>query len=305
MFMNRKILLSLLCLLFLFSCKKEHQEENETPRYPVRFDLNGFTQTQQPIDGAPIKTNSLTANTTTDTIPVNQLFYFVFKESGALVAQKTVSKTSSGFGVFTDDLPAGNYVVYFLGSSTNLDITANNGISLPNVVISPDGNAGSPLYGYNSWGDTFYKKIPVTVTSAGIVQTVQMERISAQLIFNIEDAIPANIGKIEVTYNEPISFYFYTSNNPPNKHYISRSLSSADVGSTNIKLYGNTLNTLTPITFSISYFATGSNSPVDTKTVTVTSQPNKRTVISGKLFTGNSVFDITYDTNWDTVTVGY
>jgi len=298
--MNSKILLSLLCLLFLFSCKKEHQEEKEVPRYPVRFDLTGFTQTQQPIDVATIKTNSLTTNTGTDTIPVNQLFYFVYGRvvNGAqppLVAQKIINRTDAGFGVFTDDLPAGNYDIYFVGSSVTLKGLDLNG-------------GGLTYYPQNSgWGDTFYKKIPITVTSTGINQTVQMERRSAQIVVNILDAIPANVTKIEVKYDDYLAFY--TNNTGGLKNYygqaiVSKPVTTTDIGVTNFKVYANTIFTNVPAQVSIAYYTTGT-SPSDTKTVTVTSQPNKRTVISGKLFSGNNTFNITFD-DWNTpVTVGF
>ena len=286
--MKWKIFLNLLCLLFLFSCKKEHQEEKEAVRYPVKFTLSGFTQIMQPIDNATLKTNSLNTNTATDTIPINKLFYSLGGKTNTYYSQKIVTKTSAGFGVFEENLPAGDYTVVFFGSSTNF-VPNNN-----NLTLDPDITTG--------WGDTFYKKLEFTLTSAGSNQTVQMERISAQLILNIEDAIPATVSKIEIKFGDAYSVYPGTSFTEQTQYVVTK---PAVTGETNTKLYANQLVTNKPVKVYISYYTTGSL-PYETKTVTVTSQPNKRTLISGKLFTSNNTFNVSYDTNWNTpVTVGF
>jgi hypothetical protein len=288
--MKHNYILCGICLLLLFSCKKDKKNPPAEKLYPVSFNITDFSQIHVPIDGGVVKAKTTTA---IDTLPVTDLIFMLFNADGtALKELKRVTKTSTGFGKFTTSVAPGNYLAVFCGGPSSLK-------------VSGDGTIGSLIGNLTVWGDTFYKKTSITVTSSAVSQNVALDRLSAQLVLNVNDAIPADVKKITVSYKDYQSIKASTGDRlVPQGVTVTNSATivPANVGKTNYRIVMNTLNNVTPFAVTIKYFKADLNNAFATKTVTdVVCNQNVRTILSGNLFTpGNSGFTLTFDPAYNT-----
>ena len=299
--MKQKILLCCICAFLFFSCKKDKKVTPATKLYPVSFNLSGFTQTQVPI--GKVKTASL-GTQATDTIPVQSLVYMLFREPESnalqrtLVTQRRSEKGTSGFGTFTDNVPTGNYTAIFIGGSADLNMLPSNNFSY--AAQSPATTA--------YWDDTFYKRVPITVTASGINQAVTMKRFTGRLDLVLKDAIPVGTSKITVSFKDTIIVNAYAGTKAfgLGTNFTAKTINATDIGTTNYSITMNTLNTK-PFDVTISYYGANPTGPLGTKVVkNVLCKINTKTTLTGNLFSpGNSEFDITVNQDWDTVNVGF
>lgn len=299
--MKHKILLCSICVFLFFSCKKEKKPTN-TQTYPINFKVTGFSQAQVPI-GSVGKTKTAALAIQADSIPVQKLVYILFAVSSDPHATtlKRFTKGDAGFGTITDNVPPGNYIATFIGGSDGL-------------IVEDDEGKGdyTPFYFYypsTQWGDTFYKRVPITVTSSGINQGVALDRLTSRLDLVINDAIPTGTSRITVTFSDT-SFVDAKSGVKlsPGTHLTSKTINAADIGKTNYTITMYNLNNIKPFDVSISYYGINPNGPLDTKVVrNVVCKTNTRTILSGDLFTPtNSTFTIAINQDWNTpVTVNF
>jgi len=278
------------CLLLLLACKKGQKNAPGTStgvkKYPVEFNVGGFSQTYGGIGTQ--KTNSLKTNSV-DSIPVGKIFFRLAASDGTLYDTRIVSKTASGFGTFRDSVPPGTYNVIFFGGDG---------------LVTTGGNL---IYNRKDtlqwWNDTFYKSFNFTVNGAQLSQNVQLDRISAQLVLNIEDAIPAGVTKIAIAYDD---FGYLNYQTLMGQGYsgvnAQANIISSDVGKTNYQIVSNSMTFGSNITVRIGYSINNSN--LSTKVIAVgnvTLTPNKRTILSGKLFSDQypTFTVIQADTTWN------
>jgi hypothetical protein len=315
--MKYQILLCSICAFLFFSCKKEQKASGNDQKYPVSFKITGFSESQIPIGGkaGKIKTTAL-APQAIDSIPVQQLVYMLFGVNGTgPITVRKFTKGDPDFGIISDNVPAGDYIATFIGGSARLKIASFSdpraGEYLP-YFFTYSTNVYPPSGDTNTWDDTFYKRVPITVTSSGINQGVTVDRITSKLDFVIKDPIPAGITKIVVAFNDTIavdvkSKVAIKGYNP----FINRTeqaISTADAGKTNYTISIFNLHNVTPFDVTVSYYGANPNGPLDTKVIkNVICKTNTKTTLSGYLFTpSNNEFTTTIDQAWDTpVTVNF
>ena len=295
-------LLCCICMFLLFSCKKDNKPHTppDTKLYPMSFNVSGFNQTQVPIDGkGKIKTAALTTQAT-DTVPVQRIIYQLYTDEKyrKLISSRNSDKGSNNFGVFTDSVPPGNYVVSFGAGSLDLKVKTDYNYYYYTYFF------GTPSY----WDDTFFKSVPVKVTSSGINLNVSLDRVTAKLDLIIKDAIPAGTTKIAVSFPDLSCFdtILGTSGYPTTNGAV-KTITGTDIGKTNYTISMNTFNNVKPFDVIINYYGSNPNGPLGTKTVkNVVCKHNTKTTLSGNLFTsGNSEFTITVNQDWNTSTIQF
>ncbi|MCC8410273.1 hypothetical protein LJ707_15130 [Mucilaginibacter sp. UR6-1] len=284
--MKRFLLICSALSMLVFSCKKDKTASpapSDNKTYPITFNVSGFGQTYAPMG---LKGNAGKKVNATDTIPVESLTFSLYTDSlDTLIAQKTLKKSDSGFGVFKENVPPGNYSVIFMGRSP---------VAYDQTGVS---------YPYDN-REVFYKRINVTVASAPVSQSVELERVSGQLVLNINDAIPANTQKITIDFRT-LAGIFQAG------EYLNKTetilLTAADAGKTNYRRTINLLADSVPFTVTVKYYKANLTTPTGTAVINdVVCKPNVRTILSGNLFTndppdgGAENFTITIDPSWNT-----
>jgi len=300
--MKHRLLLCAICLSVLFSCKKE-KKEPDTKLYPINFKVSGFSQTNVPIGLGKAKTAAL-ATQAADTIPVQKLTYLLFATDiqSSLLSQISFVKGSAGFGTITDKVAPGNYLAVFCGGSANMGIYQ---------TTFPDPKPHTAFSYGGGWDDTFYKRIPITVTANGINMGVSLDRITARLDLVIKDAIPVGTTRIGVSF--PDTLGYDATNGRGELSFIgtngfATTITTADIGKTNYTISRYTLNNITPFDVTVSYYGPNPNAPLNTKIIkNVVCKTNTKTTLSGDLFTpGNNGFSIMVNQDWNTpITVGF
>lgn len=298
--MKHRLLLCAICLSVLFSCKKE-KKEPDTKLYPINFKVSGFSQTNVPIGLGKAKTAAL-ATQAADTIPVQKLTYLLFATDiqSSLLSQISFFKGSAGFGTITDKVAPGNYVAVFCGGSANMGVYTST---------YPEPRAG---FGYiDRWDDTFYKRVPITVTASGINMGVSLDRITARLDLVIKDAIPVGTTRIWMRFPDTLGYDATPGGvklNTLGTNVSSKTITAADIGKTNYTISTYTLNNITPFDVTVSYYGPNPTAPLNTRIIkNVVCKTNTKTTLSGDLFTpGNNGFSIMVNQDWNTpITVGF
>ncbi|MCD8740266.1 hypothetical protein LT679_06595 [Mucilaginibacter roseus] len=286
--MKKPLLLCSVLALLLFACKKGSKDTpppTDEKKYAVTFNVSDFSQDYGPLESAKQK-KGLKLNA--DSSSTERLVYQLFKEGGTgFIAYKNLLRGDAGFGTFSEQLTPGNYIAAFVGSSKYLQ---NSGDKKTFTYLGP-------------WGEIFTKRVSFTVSSAPVNTSVQLDRVNNQLVLNIEDAIPADVKKIEFSYTDNFALNVTASGNGftnANTRTVTVYVTSAEVGKTNYKIAVNTCyNAASTVT--IRYFKNDPNVPYGIKTVpNVIRKTNYRTTVSGKLFTpGNAGFTVDLDDTWD------
>jgi hypothetical protein len=290
-------------MFLLFSCKKDNKSPNHaTKLYPITFNISGFTVTNTPTDAAGKLKSTALATQAADSIPVNRLVYWLLDPKQSISYSVRVSnKGEAGFGTFTDNVAPGNYIIAFAGSSANLKFDGPNYFftfaPVPTYV-------GHPSY----WEETYFKTIPITVTSSGVNMDVSLSRITAKLDLVIKDPIPVGTSKIVVSFPDTATVMVKTGlGNGITTNGATKTISATDIGKTNYTISMNTLNNIKPFDVVVTYYGPDPSGPLGTKTIkNVVCKANTKTTLSGNLFdAGNAAFTITVNQDWNTATVDF
>jgi hypothetical protein len=199
-----------------------------------------------------------------------------------------------------------------------------NGQSLSGDGLSYDSTLPLANFPDYSWHDTFFQKINLTVGNTGISQNVTLNRIDAEVIIDIEDAIPSNVKFIDVVardslisqayYQRPV-FLINTASagGDPGDIFASTSTTiPVTPGKTHTKLSFIALNSAKPYTLELTAYDqlpanallhVNGNTIDYIKIQNVTVQPGHQTILTGKLFGGNGTsntggFQIKIDPSW-------
>lgn len=299
--MKRTIPYLLLPLLFFFSCKKEHSAT--VKKYKVTYNLSGFTQKILGTVPGKKQINSLATNSGGTPASIDILHYYVYDATQTRVNEIYQDSTYSNFGSITDNLPAGTYIVVFVGGKTGLNMGGDNfTLTLPSANVI--------AYGANSdtWEDTFFYETTITVSGGDINQNVTMNRIVGELTFDITDKMPANASTITLSITKDYEFYSFKTQTPTlaigPKTFIFP-LPAAALGASNYKHSILMLNTTTPFDATITCYD-ASNKPLGQATITgITLQANTQTILSGNLFGANTGFTTTLNHAWDPTPINY
>jgi hypothetical protein len=253
-----------------------------------------------------------------DQTPV--LYYY--HEDGAYYGLNTPGlewrRTTDPFNVITDSLAAGTYTIVVAGSDN--DLSANNHDSNwaddDHVLYNP--LAQAKIYQNHSLDITpvsqviYFGKTTITVGNSDSAQGISINRVVGQVEVNIEDAIPANVSRISIaTMGNHVAFLFNSETSAESAsgeeaevtyNFITRQVTAADIGTTNFKVAGYIMNTTTPISIIVKAFDSQENLITFKRIDNVQFSKNKRTILSGHLFTPNTSpqqFTITANQAWD------
>lgn len=331
--MKRHIFSIMAILIVLSACKKDaaNKKVNDNKTIPVTFSV-GYSQSKGSFGGAAnigkFKTRNLAVDTTLAKY-ASVIYVGVYTTSGSQLFLTKQLSTDTVFGTVKYNLPAGDYIVTFAGGQGGMIET---GTTLSNTYI----NYGIGGNGYNPWQNTFFQKMNLTVGSTSINQNVTMDRIGAQLVVNIEDAVPATAKSIMVSMTDnPTQMAgnaFQVGSetngipgNPPSDPGLMYAYTPPGVtltpGTKNYQLSIAFLKVAAPYTVTIAAYNTvlgadPTNSPLPSQpniTVAyyvipnVTAQAGAQTVLSGRLFGGNGLtntggFQMTIDPQWSSTT---
>lgn len=312
-FLSGIILISVL----LASCKKDAvinhnggSNTQDTAKRKVTFVI-GFSQqaagfksngTQKVVNG--LTTNA--ADASFDSNPqITTLLYTVYDAGGNEIHQiKQVKGVDADFGSYTDNLNPGTYTVAVAAGKTGIFVNSGS---------QPQKLSTDVLRSPGDIGDLLFKKITLMVTNNNSTQDVALDRISGGLQIVIKDALPANAGSLTLDY---ISGYKVFNVGSETKTSIQPTLQAgvnipvSARGSTNYTF----ITYFMPISQSFNVVLscnTGSSTSrgtvIATKTIPVTVETNRMTILSGNLFGGGGGGGITtsINTSWTTSTMSF
>lgn len=294
----RKLLLYSALLTSLFSsCKKEHNKAPDVTKHKVTFNVSGFTQQILGSVKGKQQVNSLQTNTVPLDTAIGLLYYQVYDANGAGVSFVRETAGTANFGVISDALAAGTYTVVFAGGDSRLTLHQNytNTGNIPYITESPTSHV--------PWGDTFFKKLTLTVTGGDITQTVSLDRVVSKLTINLEDALPANAAKITVSATTEFFNYNLLTANPgqsPQGNITSTfSIPPSAIGTVNFKTSILIMNTYAPVDVVVSCYDS-SNKLIGQATISqVVLHANEQTILSGKLFGTDTNINTGLNNAWD------
>jgi len=335
--MKNILLLSAAVCMMLSACKKETQEaarplNDKAKKYAVKFNVKDFQQTVEKISA--VKGASKTA---AEPLAgrVNYLYYMVYDSSGTEVSRRWQDSTGNTlkylipnteayieplgnrpFGDITDSLTAGTYTIVFAASQKMISINSHSEEGLGVVFYNPL-NEASFYYerGLNSWsraGDTFFKKLTLTVKSEDCDTSVSLNRIVGKIRIHLKDALPANADHFEFQFlNENEAYKFSTEqpfgNTTDDEFHFPVLINNSQKGQPDYTYEKYIINTATPLNVVIMCYD-ASNNLIASKTVNdVRCYKNKITVLSGKLFNSSGgtpeTFAVSVNSEWDEETV--
>jgi hypothetical protein len=211
--------------------------------------------------------------------------------------------TTDPYNVITDSLAAGTYTIVVAGSDA--DISANNHNSswadFDNIAYFPLAQAKVyPNMGLDLRPVSqviYFGKTTITVGSGDSAHGITINRVVGQVEVNIEDAMPANVASISIAaignhaaflFDSETSAESAFSEDEVTYNIITRQVTAADIGTTNFKVAGYITNITTPISIVVKAYDSQQNLITFKRIDNVQFSKNKRTILSGRLFTPNT-----------------
>jgi hypothetical protein len=320
------------CLFMLLSCKKEHQNAGDInnkaeKKYPVSFNVSGFTQTQTIISLKNGKQKLMSTGkklAAADSTSLNDAFvdyaYVVYDASGKEVSRifkqgfgnpdnknyeyryiytpapgvRRLFMGPDSFGTIQDSLATGNYTVLVI-AGIQFNVNAIGPFSPDSIKYTPLSSAAA----YSAPGfktDVFFKKFNITVGTGPLNQNIALNRVSGQLEIIIKDT-PPNGYRLQTDIKYDNRAFAFSSETPFCNEEESYGLSLLNpVNAITLQ------NTTAPMTITMSAYDVSDNF-ITSKTINnVRVYKNTRTILSGNLFTqqpGATQFTITANQAWD------
>jgi hypothetical protein len=298
-------------LLFLFaiviafsSCSKQNELEatDKTEKlYPVNLSVStfnteivGLTSSVGSSRGTVSATTSTNATSSMADV-IGNLDYVIYNASGIMVKTATQLNTLSTFGTISEQLPAGSYQVYVAGT---------DGAS----VLSKDKSTTAMVSANAKTGEIFMKALNIKVGDSTFSQSLVLDRMVGKLEVKIADTIPRNIYKITVTSSSGSWIYLNSTNDRyPQPKSVDNFLSTSDYGKINytagLYIVPNLSGSITS-DVSIRAYNTAGGLVVDKIVKDVKVETNKKTILTGKLFTTTTSpttgFAVSISADWKT-----
>ncbi|NCD72258.1 hypothetical protein [Mucilaginibacter agri] len=315
--MKTNLSLLMIIAVALFSCKKDKSVTPEkqpstiaVTKYPVSFSASAFSS-QTSAFGTKAVNGVKKTQALKDQISFLQYYVTRIDSPGIIIKTVIQKSTDANFGTIRDTLPNGNYRIVFLGTETkDIDVAAYNNSyednpeSLWPLYVFDDIPGSYPL-SPSSMGDVFLKVLTLTVTTRTNTDIV-MDRLVGKINVVIQDAIPANVTRIECRERLPRGYdiisnkVFSTGNGVPLITFFHNVVPS-DIGTKGF-------------TFSTTCFPTGANIELfgfdaagnvlfdryvsDNEPV----KANTTLTFSGTLFDNSSITNITTNPVWGPAT---
>jgi hypothetical protein len=259
----------------------------------------------------------------------NPGFQDIFHEDGKEYNSPTLpgleigATTANPFNVITDSLAAGTYSIVVTGSNKELGINNDDindfesDFTFYNPLLPPlnrDSTSRAAVYVGQGLDplprsqEIFFGKVQITVGNQNSTQSICINRIVGQLELNLEESIPNNVAYIGVVregelegylfYNEVPFGYTILADQPISQDAEVNQINASDRGKPNYKTDRFVVNTVTPINVKLIALDASFNVIVQKTIHNVRIYKNKRTIISGKLFsTGPASQQFTINAN--------
>ena len=292
----RRIILLSIAVVFI-GCSKNtsvpETSEETAKKYDVHFTVSDFAQAVGTMQVSPGKATTAIGDTLKNY--TDNLYYRLYDGTGKLVRFNSQNSSIFGYGKVDDQLSAGSYKAFFAGVKGTLSFTGT-------LNFTGDGYMPS-----NSvWDDTFTSVVEFTVGSSPVNQSVRLQRAVAGLEVTLTDAIPSNIGKINILITPEANFTAIAGGMNPDAigKTFQYTISTSDYGTRNKKFFAYVNNTQSAVKVTIRAYDKN-NSYVTEKVITdVSFSKNQRTLLSGALFPGTpsplSSFTIVVNPSWTT-----
>jgi len=286
--MKALVLFSSIACLFLFSCKKDHQNNTTKPKmYQVSYSVTSFSQDIGPIINATgQKNNSLAVNASLKD-SVDRLYFALYNTSNNKSDFITQNSSDPNFGTFRDSVPAGAYIVSFIGVKGPTDYGYLNP-----TPRNPSDATWSPLtFSFYPPEEIFMKTFALNVSAPTSTQHVVLDRIVGLLQINITDALPYNAASVKVVIPTETGGGVFST--------YQKTITAADRATTPYQLSFFNLRSGAPFTLTLNFYD-AQNVLVLTKNIpNVTCKPNTKTILTGKIApVTNSQFQITLSSDW-------
>jgi hypothetical protein len=298
---NIYLLIFFMIATAIVSCsKKADLVENiqSDKLYDVKFSVSTFNTE---IVGLGVLSSLSIDNSSGTTVTnalgdqIASLEYVIYNSSGVMVKNATQANSLATFGSISEQLPAGDYKMYIVGSTTPFNIIPKENIS--QLFITPS------IYNIGDW---FVKTIDLKVTEQMQLQNLILDRVVGKIEVQITDAIPANTAKITLSSTSASWIHFSSPYERSTEvRTVETILSSADIGKTDYKVSSFVIPLTTgSITSDVSIRAyNASGSLIADKIVKdVKVEKNKKTIMTGKLFTSTSStagLSVTVNADWN------
>lgn len=212
---------------------------------------------------------------------------------GELVQQVKQASTDEDFGSPTLSLTLGSHEIYFVASAGG------------SPVLNTDGHK-------ITWGvprDTFWKKLSLGVSaSTGGNQSVTLERVATRLSVNIEDALPAELAKIEI---QPQTWYYGVDyltggGTDAKSEAFTINIPASYAGRTNTMVAVFGMSMADEFTTDVTIRAKDGDGGTITSEVIddAPMQRNRSTDYTGTLFLSENVYGVSVDDTWGTAYQG-
>jgi hypothetical protein len=270
--------------------------------YKVTFDMaSGFKQTIQSLNKGKQQTNGLQLDTVTTNIAAyaSVIRLTIFDSKGNAVRNLLQDAANvSNFGVIVDSLAAGTYSVLIAAGQSNMR-TDGGGILSTGIYYY------TPQRLQTSWGDTFYSKFQLTITSGAVNQNVMLARIVGKLEVDFNDVIPANASRLDIRLNDEDFMYDPSTDTPIRPDTLTYHLIIPDSvkGTNTYKVSEIVLNTTSAFNVVLTAYD-NSNAVIATHNIPgVTCTKNQRTILTGNFANGTTTnmgtqFNVSVDPSW-------
>lgn len=280
--------LALSCSI-LFACqKKEDLNPADTSQLTnVTFSVSDFSQSDAPINKS---SGSILALGDTLRNHADYLYAYIFSSNGS-AAPVYLEQTSASatFGTISASLTPGPYIAVFVASRLPTNF---NGITRYSSLSMQPGMEDIFITNQYSF----------TVGAEAKTESVRLTRWTGAVEVNIEDAIPTNASKILIETPDDSSGWVFSAGQYTGADNTSSfkefALTSTDKGQVNRKFLMYIFNQSSGMVFKIKAFDS-QNVLIAEKTVNnVSVQRNRKTLLSGKLFSSTTSFSITVNPYW-------
>ncbi|WP_158827266.1 FimB/Mfa2 family fimbrial subunit [Mucilaginibacter lacusdianchii] len=314
--MKLKFIYIVLLSICFASCKKDSKNTNtDKPAeklYPVTFGVSSFTQNSIPLSVGKQTNTIVTTATSTLKDTLDVLYYYLVDADGKVRSHIQQTSSASNFGTIKDSVAAGTYTVVFTGGKSGLQ-----GINNTPVIPASAPLANNITFTYNTsspgqyiapWQDFFYKKFTVQIPTNNSNKQINLDRVVAQLQVVIKDALPANVASVAVFISNDLYdqnlLNLKTTGSENSRTF--KMLTETEKGKSNYTLTTYTMAYGAPFKVTINCYDNNGGLLISKQVDDVTAQANKRTILSGNLFTpstSSNAFNVSVNVQWNATNV--
>lgn len=304
----KRVLFLPLFLIVLFACKRNEMTDvdagkvpSTVTKKPVTFSIADFLSHEEDLRKARKVEKDGISGAREDSARISYFYYLAYDSNGIrrnYQSQDSI-RNPNDFGTISDSLEPGKYTIILVASEKLLH-------SLP-LFDAPNYGYIIQRYPAEPLGQIFVKKMQLTIdtTPNPTRLEVTLQRIVGQLMVEITDALPIpdpNGETIVEVLHAPSQYLLGTEMPGPPSTYNNGPYSQR-IDQTHFHQY--LIGSDYDLTVVIKYYNKNTGTVELTKTIEhVTCRPNKKTIITGRLYEAPQPnkpgIDIKLDQSWDT-----